>query len=166
MTKLSKENLQTIVEIHIMDTGFDWNGKTVINLTGFDAEDEVKICEVVQSLGLGCEPLGSGEDFLITMPKEFIIPHQNLMEMHFAKQGGMTDFEMAVFLDYYISAFRDDFDEFGMLYLDTSRWSIFIPSQIIRVAENMDYECEYLGDINDYNYGIFIIRKYNEEVGE
>ena len=87
---------------------------------------------------------------------------EELEEIDFEKQGYMTDAEMCEFLDAYFSANEEEFEEDGILFLDTSLWNGFITSQIIRCVEYFGYDCEYLGqyeNLNDSNYGMFIIRK-------
>jgi len=148
-----RKRLVEYVEGEIMDRGFNEDGDILVNLSDMTKLSDEEIIEVVESLGLLCETCEEDGNFRISMPEQYIIPHNNYMDMYFDKQGRMTDSEMAELLYDYIN--YKGFDKYGEVVLNTEFWSSVSSSQIERVAGHMGYECEFLGD------AIFILRKVN-----
>ena len=148
-----RKRLVEYVEGEIMDRGFNEDGDILVNLSDMTKLSDEEIIEVVESLGLLCETCEEDGNFRISMPEQYIIPHNNYMDMYFDKQGRMTDSEMAELLYDYIN--YKGFDKYGEVVLNTEFWSSVLSSQIERVAGHMGYECEFLGD------AIFILRKVN-----
>ncbi len=133
------------IETEIMDKGFDEDGDFLINVSDVTNFSDEKIIEVVENLGLCCEKAEGDGTFWISLPEEYILPHQNLMEIYFDNQGPMTDDEMIEVLDYYINAHRKELEEFGCIALDTSRWSYVDIEQIERVAGYLHFDCHCKG---------------------
>lgn len=72
---ISKKSLESIIERHIKEVGFDKNGRTIINLAGFDDVDyEGGVVGVIEGLGLRCIPFRKEDnaDFMIGLPEKFI----------------------------------------------------------------------------------------------
>jgi len=133
------------IEEEIMDKGFDEDGEFLINVSDVTNFSDEEIIEVVENLGLCCEKAEGDGNFWISLPEEYILSHQNLMQMYFDNQGPMTDDEMIEVLDYYINAHRKELEEFGCIALDTSRWSYVDIEQIERVAGYLHFDCHCKG---------------------
>ena len=170
MMSIEKKSLIDFIEWEIADVGFNEDGDLLVNVSDVTSLNDEEVIQVVEGLGLNCEKAEGDGNFWVSLPEELIVAHQNYMDMYFENQDNMNDREMGEFLFDYI--YYKKFDKNGEeeLLLDTSLWSSFDVSQIIRVAENLGYECEYLGryhDVNnDPNIGLFIIRKPHEEEEE
>lgn len=168
MMSIEKKSLVDFIEGEIMDGLFNEDGDMLINVSDVTNFSDEEVIQVVEGLGLNCEKAEGDGNFWVSLPEEFIFAYQTYMDMYFAKQDNMTDREMGEVLYDYIQ--YKGFDVFGELYFDTSAWSVFDTAQIIRVAENLGYECEYLGrnyDVNnDPDVGLFIIRKPKYEEKE
>ncbi|HPZ75317.1 MAG TPA: hypothetical protein PK723_05875 [Candidatus Pacearchaeota archaeon] len=133
------------IEEEIMDKGFDEDGEFLINVSDVTNFSDEEIIEIVESLGLCCEKAEGDGNFWISLPEEYILSHQNLMQMYFDNQGPMMDIEMIEVLDYYINAHRKELEEFGCIALDTSRWSYVDIEQIERVAGYLHFDCHCKG---------------------
>lgn len=133
------------IEEEIMDKGFDEDGDFLLNVSDVTNFSDEEIIEVVEGLGLNCEKAEGDGNFWISLPEEYILPHQNLMEIYFDNQGPMTDDDMIEVLDYYINAHRKELEEFGCIALDTSRWSYVNIEQIERVAGYLHFDCHCKG---------------------
>ena len=163
-----RKELMEYIEKQLWDEGFNEDGDLLVNLENVTDLDTEEIIKIVESVGLECEPANDKDYYWVSLPENFKEAHKQRVEeleeeIDFEIQGRMTDAEMCEFLDAYITANKEDLEEFGFLYLDTSFWKVVIEDQIIRCAEYLGYECEYLGQYENLNddshYGMFIIRK-------
>jgi len=163
-----RKELMEYIEKKLWDEGFNEDGDLLVNLENVTDLDTEEIIKIVESVGLECEPADDKDYYWVSLPENFKEAHKQRVEeleeeIDFEKQGYMTDAEMCEFLDAYFSANEEEFEENGILFLDTSLWNGFIISQIIRCVEYFGYDCEYLGQYENLNddshYGMFIIRK-------
>lgn len=147
-----RKRLVEYIEGEIMDRGFNENGEILVNVSNVTLLSAEEIIKIVEQLGLECKASEEDRTFRISMPEQYIITHNNYMDMYFDKQGRMTDSEMAELLYDYIN--YKGFDKYGEVALNTEFWSSVSPSQIERVAGHMGYECEFFGD------SVFILREH------
>ena len=154
---VEKKSLVDFIEGEIMDGLFNEDGDMLINVSDVTNFSDEEVIKVVESLGLNCEKAAEDGNFWVSLPEGFIFAHNNLLNMYFENQGGMTDEEMAELLYNYIN--YKGFDKYGEVALNTEFWSAVIPSQIERVAEYLGLECEFLNPDFETEGGIVIFRK-------
>ena len=157
MMRAEKKSLVDFIEGEIMDKLFNENGDMLINVSDVTNFGDEEVIKVVEELGLKCEKAEGDGTFWVSLPEEFIIYHNNLLDMYFENQGGMTDEEMVELIDEYIQ--YTGFDKNGEVALNTEFWSVIILSQFERVASYMGYECEFLNPDFETEGGIVIFRK-------
>lgn len=166
-----RKELMEYIERQLWDEGFNEDGDLLVNLENVTSLEPKKIIEVIEAVGLECEPANDKDYYWVSLPENFKETHKQRVEeleeeIDFEIQGRMTDAEMCEFLDAYITANKEDLEKFGFLYLDTFSWKVVIEDQIIRCAEYLGYECKFFyydGWENDAYDGMFIIRKPDYE---
>jgi len=93
MMSVEKKSLVDFIEGEIMDGLFNEDGDMLINVSDVTNFSDEEVIKVVESLGLNCEKAEGDGTFWVSLPEEFIIYHNNLLDMYFENQGGMTDEE-------------------------------------------------------------------------
>lgn len=157
-TEEEKKRLIDFIEEQIMDGLFNEDGDLLINVSDVMTFTDEEVIEVVENLGLRCEKAEGDGNFRVSLPEEYIIPHNNWFDLYyFAKQGSLTDDELAEVIDDLIQ--YKGFDKNGEVILDTELWSVVLPSQFERVAGYMGLECEFWNTDFETEGGIVIFRK-------